>query len=43
MDFGDLILYSVQLFEKNSDIRQIYQKNFKYILVDEFQERIYSK
>ena len=38
MDFGDLILYSVQLFEKNSDIRQIYQKNFKYILVDEFQD-----
>ena len=26
-DFGDLILYCVKLFEKNSDIRKIYSKN----------------
>ena len=25
-------------FEEHNDIRQIYQKNFKYILVDEFQD-----
>ena len=37
-DFGDLILYCVKLFENNSDIRQIYNNNFKYILVDEFQD-----
>jgi DNA helicase-2/ATP-dependent DNA helicase PcrA len=37
-DFGDLILYCVKLFENNSDIRQIYSNNFKYILVDEFQD-----
>ncbi len=37
-DFGDLILYCVKLFEKNSDIRDIYSKNFKYILVDEYQD-----
>ena len=37
-DFGDLILYCVKLFENNKDIREIYQKNFKYILVDEFQD-----
>jgi DNA helicase-2/ATP-dependent DNA helicase PcrA len=37
-DFGDLILYCVKLFENNSDIRQIYKNNFKYILVDEFQD-----
>jgi len=37
-DFGDLILYCVKLFENNSDIRQIYTNNFKYILVDEFQD-----
>ena len=37
-DFGDLILYSVKLFEEHKDIREIYQKNFKYILVDEYQD-----
>ena len=37
-DFGDLILYCVKLFEKNSDIRKIYSNNFKYILVDEYQD-----
>jgi DNA helicase-2/ATP-dependent DNA helicase PcrA len=37
-DFGDLILYCVKLFENNSDIQQIYSNNFKYILVDEFQD-----
>ena len=37
-DFGDLILYCVKLFEDHKDIREIYQNNFKYILVDEFQD-----
>ncbi len=37
-DFGDLILYCVKLFEEHEDIRLIYSKNFKYILVDEFQD-----
>ncbi|MDC2997692.1 UvrD-helicase domain-containing protein [Candidatus Pelagibacter sp.] len=37
-DFGDLILHSVKILEKNNDIRQIYSKNFKYILVDEYQD-----
>ncbi len=37
-DFGDLILHSVKILEKNSDIRKMYQKNFKYILVDEYQD-----
>ena len=37
-DFGDLILYCVKLFEEHDDIREIYKKNFKYILVDEFQD-----
>ena len=37
-DFGDLILFCVKLFEEHMDIRQIYQNNFKYILVDEFQD-----
>ena len=37
-DFGDLILFCVKLFEEHKDIREIYQNNFKYILVDEFQD-----
>ena len=38
MDFGDLILNTVTLFEKSKDIAEIYRKNFKYILVDEYQD-----
>ena len=37
-DFGDLILFCVKLFEEHNDIKEIYNKNFKYILVDEFQD-----
>ena len=37
-DFGDLILHVVKILEKNLDIRNIYSKNFKYILVDEYQD-----
>ena len=37
-DFGDLILFCVKLFEEHKDIREIYRNNFKYILVDEFQD-----
>ncbi len=38
LDFGDLLLYSVKLFEEHNDIANIYRKNFKYILVDEYQD-----
>ena len=37
-DFGDLLLHCVKLFQNNSDICKIYSKNFKYILVDEYQD-----
>ncbi len=37
-DFGDLILHCVSLFEKNMDINEMYSKNFRYILVDEYQD-----
>ena len=40
-DFGDLILHVVKILEKNSDIRKIYSNNFKYILVDEYQDTNY--
>ena len=40
-DFGDLILHTVKILEKNLDIREIYANNFKYILVDEYQDTNY--
>ncbi|MDC0578605.1 UvrD-helicase domain-containing protein [Candidatus Pelagibacter ubique] len=40
-DFGDLILHVVKILEKNQDIRDIYSNNFKYILVDEYQDTNY--
>ena len=40
-DFGDLILHAVKILEKNLDIRNIYSNNFKYILVDEYQDTNY--
>ena len=37
-DFVDLILHCEQIFEKNPEIAELYSKNFKYILVDEYQD-----
>jgi len=41
VDFGDLILHVVTILKKFEDIKKIYKKNFKYILVDEFQDTNY--
>ena len=38
VDFGDLITLPVKLFKKNPEIQNFYQKKFKYILVDEYQD-----
>ena len=38
VDFGDIILKVLELFDKNPDILARYQNQFKYILVDEFQD-----
>jgi len=37
-DFGDLILHCVNIFKNNPDILKLYNDNFKYILVDEYQD-----
>jgi DNA helicase-2/ATP-dependent DNA helicase PcrA len=37
LDFGDLLLQCINLF-KNDDVLKRYSKNFKYILVDEYQD-----
>ena len=40
-DFGDLILLCVTMFENYPDILELYLNNFKYILVDEYQDSNY--
>jgi len=37
-DFGDLLLHGLTLLRDNRDILEQYQKRFKYILVDEYQD-----
>lgn len=37
-DFSDLIYYLLKLFRERKSILKSYQKKFKYILVDEFQD-----
>jgi len=38
VDFGDLLCLTLRLFEDNPEVREKYQFDFKYILVDEFQD-----
>jgi len=38
MDFDDIIVHAVRMLEHNQDIRAQYQRRFKYILVDEYQD-----
>ncbi|OUW95082.1 MAG: hypothetical protein CBD97_03625 [Pelagibacteraceae bacterium TMED237] len=38
LDFGDLILFCIKIFKNNISILQRYQKFFKFILVDEYQD-----
>ncbi|MFO1520289.1 MAG: DNA helicase PcrA [bacterium] len=38
VDFGDLLLLPVKLFEQNPEILKMYQDRLRYILVDEYQD-----
>ncbi|MHB9094371.1 MAG: DNA helicase PcrA [Eubacteriales bacterium] len=38
LDFDDLIMNTVTLFEKHPEILKYYQNRFKYILIDEYQD-----
>lgn len=38
LDFDDLIIKTVELLKSNPDVLDYYQKKFKYIFVDEFQD-----
>jgi len=38
LDFDDLILLTVKLFKENPDVLKSYQRRFRYVLVDEYQD-----
>ena len=38
VDFGDILLHMVTIFQKHPDVLNQYQRWFKYILVDEYQD-----
>ncbi|WP_342361325.1 ATP-dependent helicase [Terrarubrum flagellatum] len=37
-DFGDLLLHNIKIFRKHADVLQNYQRRFRYMLVDEYQD-----
>ncbi len=38
VDFDDIILLTVKLLQENEDVRTYYQRKFRYVLVDEYQD-----
>ncbi|MBQ7331361.1 MAG: UvrD-helicase domain-containing protein [Oscillospiraceae bacterium] len=38
LDFDDIILLTVRLLQENEDVRTYYQRKFRYVLVDEYQD-----
>lgn len=38
LDFGDLLLFCIKLFKEHPNILEYYQNQFRYLLVDEYQD-----
>ncbi|MBO5043343.1 MAG: UvrD-helicase domain-containing protein [Clostridia bacterium] len=38
MDFDDIIFYTVRLLRENEDILRYYQRKFRYVCIDEYQD-----
>ncbi len=38
LDFDDIILHAVTLLQNFSDVREYYQRKFRYVLIDEYQD-----
>jgi len=38
LDFDDIILHTVHLLQKDEEVRTYYQKKFRYVLIDEYQD-----
>lgn len=43
LDFGDLVNYTMRLFQKRPQVLQHYRQRFKYILLDEFQDTNFAQ
>lgn len=43
MDFDDMIFNTVQLLKENEDVLELYQNQFKYVIVDEYQDTSYAQ
>lgn len=43
MDFDDIIFNTVKLLQENSDVRELYQNQFKYVMVDEYQDTSHAQ
>lgn len=38
LDFDDIIFHTVELLQKDAEVREYYQRKFRYVLVDEYQD-----
>ena len=38
LDFDDIILHTVHLLKKDEEVRTYYQRKFRYVLIDEYQD-----
>lgn len=43
MDFDDIIFNTVRLLKGNPDVLELYQKQFKYVMVDEYQDTSHAQ
>ncbi len=43
VDFDDIIMKTVELLESDSEVREYYQRKFRYVLVDEYQDTNYAQ
>ena len=43
MDFDDMIYNTVQLLRENDDVLELYQNQFRYVKVDEYQDTTHAQ
>lgn len=43
MDFDDMIFNTVKLLRENNDVLELYQNQFRYVIVDEYQDTSYAQ
>ncbi|GAB4574169.1 MAG: UvrD-helicase domain-containing protein [Anaerolineae bacterium] len=43
MDFDDLLMQTVELFQRSPEVAEKYQRRFEYVLVDEFQDTNFAQ